>query len=95
MHYIYIDESGDLGGIKALIMLFLLELKWNNPRILERLITKTGWTYKKEIGKSNKIEDTTTPPEIKKKNILKRLNKVDCEIFIIIFNMRNKIQNRF
>jgi hypothetical protein len=53
------------------------------------MITKTRRTYKKEIGKSNEIKGTTTPSKVKK-SILKRLNKIDAKIFIIIFNKKNK-----
>ncbi|RAP50003.1 MAG: hypothetical protein BZ133_06495 [Methanosphaera sp. SHI613] len=88
MDYIYIDESGDLGnkGSKFFVM---AGIKVNNPRLLERMITKTRRTYKKEIGKSNEIKGTTTPSKVKK-SILKRLNKIDAKIFIIIFNKKNK-----
>jgi hypothetical protein len=66
MDYIYIDESGDLGnkGSKFFVM---AGIKVNNPRLLERMITKTRRTYKKEIGKSNEIKGTTTPSKVKKK----------------------------
>ena len=88
MDYIYIDERGDLGnkGSKFFVM---AGIKVNNPRLLERMITKTRRTYKKEIGKSNEIKGTTTPSKVKK-SILKRLNKIDAKIFIIIFNKKNK-----
>ncbi|RAP49105.1 MAG: hypothetical protein BZ138_08295 [Methanosphaera sp. rholeuAM270] len=88
MDYIYIDESGDLGD-KGSEYFILSAIKVYDKRILERLITKTRRSYRKDIGKSNEIKGTTTPPKIKK-SILNRINNLQCEIFIIIFNKRNK-----
>lgn len=88
MNYIYIDESGDLGdrGSKNFIM---VGIKVKNHKQLERLIIKARRIYKKEIGRSNEIKGTNTPPKVKK-NILKKLNKIEYQTFIIVFNKKNK-----
>ena len=88
MEYIYIDESGDLGkgGSKYFI---IAGIKVNNYRNLDRLINKSRRNNKKKIGKSNEIKGTTIPPEIKKK-ILKSLNKIDYESFIIVLNKKDR-----
>ena len=88
MEYIYIDESGDLGkgGSKYFIIAGIMV---NDYRNLDRLITKSRRNNKKRIGKSNEIKGTTIPHEIKKK-ILKRLNKIDYQSFIIVFNKRDR-----
>ena len=88
MDSIYIDESGDLGD-KGSQYFILSGIKVKDKRILERLITKTRRFYKKDIGKSNEIKGTTTPPKVKK-SILNRVNNLQCEIFIIIFDKKNR-----
>ena len=88
MDYIYIDESGDLGE-KGSDFFVMAAIKVKDSRTLERLINKTRRRYKKEIGKSNEIKGTTTPSKVKK-SILKRLNNINSEIYIIIFNKNNK-----
>ncbi len=88
MDYIYIDESGDLGE-KGSDFFVMAAIKVKDSRTLERLINKTRRRYKKEIGKSNEIKGTTTPSKVKK-SILKRLNNINSEIYIIIFDKTNK-----
>ena len=88
MDYIYIDESGDLGE-KGSDFFVMAAIKVKDSRTLERLINKTRRRYKKEIGKSNEIKGTTTPSKVKK-SILKRLNNINSEIYIIIFDKNNK-----
>ena len=65
MSYIFIDESGDLGdkGSKYFIIAAVLV---EDHRTLENLINKTRRIYKKEIGQSNEIKGSETPPKVKK-----------------------------
>lgn len=53
--------------IKVPQYFILSGIKVKDKRILERLITKTRRFYKKDIGKSDEIKGTTTPPKVKKK----------------------------
>lgn len=88
MDYLYVDESGDLGN-KGSKYFILAGIKVKNYRDLELLINKTRRIYKKEIGKSNEIKGTNMPHNIKI-NILKKLNKIDYQTFIIVFDKKNR-----
>ena len=65
MSYIFIDESGDLGdkGSKYFVLAAILV---EDKKVLEKLIKKTRKNYKKDIGQSNEIKGSKTPPKVKK-----------------------------
>ena len=50
--------------------------------------------YKKDIGQSNEIKGSKTPPKVKK-YILKKLNRHDYKVFILIFDKKNKYKFDF
>lgn len=62
--------------------------------MLEKLIKKTRRNYKKDIGQSNEIKGSKTPPKVKK-YILKKLNRHDYKVFILIFDKKNKYKFDF
>ena len=65
MYYIFIDESGDLGD-KGSKYFVLAAIKVEDEKVLEKLIKKTRRNYKKDIGQSNEIKGSKTPPKVKK-----------------------------
>jgi len=88
MKYVYIDESGDLGSKKSSSNYFVLAgIMVDKPKKLDNLIKNTYRKYKK-IHKMNEIKGTTTPSDVKK-DIIKRLNKIDYQTFIAVFNKQN------
>ena len=88
MKYVYIDESGDLGSKKSSSNYFVLAgIMVDKPKKLDNLIKNTYRKYKK-IHKMNEIKGTTTPGDVKK-DIIKRLNKIDYQTFIAVFNKQN------
>lgn len=87
MDYIYIDESGDLGkDSKYFIISAIIS---SNKTDLERIINKINRIFKKQLRNSNEIKGNNTPNYIIKK-ILKRLENIDYEAMIIVFNKENK-----
>ena len=87
MDYIYIDESGDLGkDSKYFIISAIIS---SNKTDLERIINKIKKIKKKQLRNSNEIKGNNTPNYIIKK-ILKRLENIDYEAVIIVFNKENK-----
>lgn len=87
MDYIYIDESGDLGeDSKYFIISAIIS---SNKTDLERIINKINRIFKKQLRNSNEIKGNNTPNYIIKK-ILKRLENIDYEAVIIVFNKENK-----
>ena len=87
MDYIYIDESGDLGkDSKYFIISAIIS---SNKTELERIINKINRIFKKQLRNSNEIKGNNTPNYIIKK-ILKRLENIDYEAVIIVFNKENK-----
>ncbi len=93
MYYIFIDESGDLGD-KGSKYFVLAAIKVEDEKVLEKLIKKTRRNYKKDIGQSNEIKGSKTPPKVKK-YILKKLNRHDYKVFILIFDKKNKYKFDF
>ena len=88
MKYIYIDESGDLGIKYSSSKYFVFAaIVVDNPKKLDNLIKNTYRKFKK-IKKMNEIKGTTTPKDVKK-DILKRLNNIDYQVFIIVFDKQN------
>ena len=89
MSYIFIDESGDLGGKKSSSNYFVMAgIKVDDYKKLDRIIRKTRNSTKKNII-SNEIKGNNLPKYIKIK-ILKKLNNINYEIFIIVFEKRNR-----
>ena len=87
MDYIYIDESGDLGkDSKYFIISAIIS---SNKTDLERIINKINRIFKKQLRNFNEIKGNNTPNYIIKK-ILKRLENIDYEAVIIVFNKENK-----
>ena len=88
MKYIYIDESGDLGSKKSSSRYFILAgIMVIKPKKLDNLIKNT-YRKHKNIRDMNEIKGTTTPENVKK-DILTRLNNIDYQAFIIVFDKQN------
>ena len=87
MDYIYIDESGDLGSDSN--HLIMAAMRVNDNIKLDRIINKVRRTNKKQLGNFNEIKGTETKTHIKKK-ILKKLNKINYEAIVIVFDKKNK-----
>lgn len=92
MNYIFIDESGDLG--KNSNYFIAAAIITNNPKKLVRLINRAHRNFKKQISKSNEIKGNLIPNNVIK-YILKKLDDVDYEVFVIVFNKRNKCKLKF
>jgi hypothetical protein len=90
MDYIYIDESGDLGSKKSSSRYFVIvAIKVDDSRKLDRIIKKTRRLTKKQILTSNEIKGCNLPYNLKIK-ILKKLDNVDYEAYIIVFDKLNR-----
>ena len=88
MKYIYIDESGDLGSKKSSSRYFVLAgIMVSKPKKLDNLIKNT-YRKHKNIHDMNEIKGTTTPENVKK-DILTRLNNIDYQASIIVFDKQN------
>lgn len=92
MNYIFIDESGDLG--KNSNYFIVAAIITSNPNKLVRLINKAHRNFKKQISKSNEIKGNSIPNNVIK-NILNKLGAVDYEVFVIVFNKKNKYKVKF
>ncbi|WP_283390237.1 DUF3800 domain-containing protein [Methanobrevibacter woesei] len=87
MNYIYIDESGDLGkGSKYFIIGAIIVDDYIK---LERSITKIRRKFKKELGNFHEIKGNKTKNFIIKK-LLTKVNSLNSEIFIIVFDKKDK-----
>lgn len=87
MNYIYIDESGDLGkGSKYFIIGAIIVDDYIK---LERSITKIRRKFKKELGNFQEIKGNKTKNFIIKK-LLTKVNSLNSEIFIIVFDKKDK-----
>lgn len=87
MNYIYIDESGDLGkGSKYFIIGAIIVDGYIK---LERSITKIRRKFKKELGNFQEIKGNKTKNFIIKK-LLTKVNSLNSEIFIIVFDKKDK-----
>ena len=90
MSYIYIDESGDLGSNTGSSKYFVMAaIKVEDSKKLDKLIKKTRRSFKKKMLSSNEIKGGNLPYELKMK-ILKKLENIDYEVFIIIFDKTNR-----
>ncbi|WP_323737536.1 DUF3800 domain-containing protein (plasmid) [Methanosphaera sp. ISO3-F5] len=90
MSYIYIDESGDLGNKEVSSKYFVIAaIEVKDSKKLDRIITKIRRNSKKYINTTNEIKGATLPKNFKKK-ILKKVNSLDNNIFIIVFNKENR-----
>ena len=90
MSYIYIDESGDLGNkYNSSKYLVIAVIEVNDSKKLDRIITKVRRNSKKHIKTTNEIKGATLLKNLKKK-ILKKLNNLNNNIFIIAFNKDNR-----
>lgn len=88
MKYIYIDESGDLGSKCFSSRYFVFAgIMVSNPKKLDNLIKNTYRKFRK-IRDMNEIKGTTTPDYVIK-DIFKRLNNVDSQDFIVVFDKQN------
>ena len=84
---ILIDESGDLGSDSNYFIMAAIIV--DDKLKLDRIINKVRRTNKKELGKFNELKGTEAKPHIKKK-VLEKLNKVDYQAIIIVFDKKNK-----
>lgn len=82
MHYIFVDESGDLGRDSNVIVISGILIK-NNPIHLENIIKKTRKTFRKQLNKSKEIKANETNKEIKK-FILNKVNNPNSEIYAVV-----------
>lgn len=88
MKYIYIDESGDLGSRYSSSKYFVFAgIMVDNPKKLNNLIKKSYRKHNK-IKEMAEIKATHTPDNVVL-DILNRLNNVDYQAFIIVFNKEN------
>lgn len=88
MKYVYIDESGDLGIKPRSSKYFILAgFMIDNPKKIDNLIKNTYRKFKK-ISKMNEIKGTTAPEDVIK-HILKKLNNIDYQSFIIVLDKKN------
>ncbi len=89
MSYVFIDESGDLGTKKSSSNYFIMAgIKVDEHKKLDRIISKTRNSTRKNTL-SNEIKGNNLPKYIKIK-ILKRLENIDYEVFIIVFEKINR-----
>lgn len=89
MNYIFIDESGDLGFKSSSSNYFIIvAISVTNPKRLDNLVKNTYRKYKRRIYKSNELKATKTPDDIKRDIILK-LQKIDYNVFAIVFDKSN------
>lgn len=89
MSYVFIDESGDLGTKKSSSNYFIMAgIKVDEHKKLDRIISKTRNSTRKNTI-SNEIKGNNLPKYIKIK-ILKRLENIDYEVFIIVFEKINR-----
>lgn len=85
MNYIFIDESGDLGFKDSSSNYFILvAIEVSNPKKLDNLVKNTYRKYKRRIYKSNELKATKTPNDINK-DVISKLDKVDYNVFAIVF----------
>jgi hypothetical protein len=88
MKYVYIDESGDLGSKKSSSKYFVLAgIMVSKPKKLDNLIKNT-YRKHKNVRDMTEIKGTTAPENVKK-DILTRLNNIDYQAFIVVFDKQN------
>lgn len=90
MSFVYIDESGDLGTKRTSSKYFIIAaIKVEDSKKLEKIFKKTRRLFKKKMMTSNEIKGGNLPYDLKIK-ILKKLNNIDYEVFIIVFDKKNR-----
>lgn len=90
MSFVYIDESGDLGTKKTSSKYFIIAaIKVEDSKKLEKIIKKTRRLSRKKMITSNEIKGGNLPYDLKIK-ILKKLNNIGYEVFIIVFDKKNR-----
>lgn len=90
MSYIYIDESGDLGTKQGSSKYFIIAaIKVKDSKKLDKVIKKSWRSFKKKMLSSAEIKGGNLPPDLKIK-ILKKLDNIDYETFIIVFDKINR-----
>ena len=89
MKYVYIDESGDLGSTYSSSKYFVMAgIMVDNPKKLDNLIKNTYRKHRK-IKKMTEIKGTLTPDDVII-DILNRLNNMDYQTFIVVFDKQNR-----
>lgn len=88
MKYIFIDESGELGKDSNYFVIICIILD-KNLKNIERIITKLRHKYPKELNKMVEFKGTKTKNRIIKE-MLKKLNYYNPEIYAVVFNKSNK-----
>ena len=90
MSFVYIDESGDLGTKKTSSKYFIIAaIKVEDSKKLEKIIKKTRRLSRKKMITSTEIKGGNLPYDLKIK-ILKKLNNIGYEVFIIVFDKKNR-----
>ena len=90
MSFVYIDESGDLGTKRNSSKYFIIAaIKVEDSKKLEKIIKKTRRLSRKKMITSNEIKGGNLPYDLKIK-ILKKLNNIGYEVFIIVFDKKNR-----
>ena len=90
MSFLYIDESGDLGTKKTSSKYFIIAaIKVEDSKKLEKIIKKTRRLSRKKMITSTEIKGGNLPYDLKIK-ILKKLNNIGYEVFIIVFDKKNR-----
>ena len=90
MSFVYIDESGDLGTKRNSSKYFIIAaIKVEDSKKLEKIIKKTRRLSRKKMITSTEIKGGNLPYDLKIK-ILKKLNNIGYEVFIIVFDKKNR-----
>ena len=88
MKYVFIDESGDLGSKHSSSKYFVFAgIMVDNPKKLDNLIKNT-YRKHKNIREMNEVKGVHAPDEVIL-DILNRLNNMDYQAFITVFDKRN------
>lgn len=92
MSYIFIDESGELAKKSKYFVIGAIIV--NDSKKLDRLINKIRKNHKKQLQEANEIKGSRIPNHIIKK-ILKKLNTIDYEVYIIVLDKQYKYKIDF
>ena len=88
MKYVFIDESGDLGSKHSSSKYFVFAgIMVDNPKKLDNLIKNT-YRKHKNIREMNEVKGVHAPDDVII-DILNRLNNMDYQAFITVFDKRN------
>lgn len=66
----------------------IVAIKIEDSKKLDKIIKKTRRNFKNKMLTSNEIKGGNLPYELKIK-ILEKLNNIDCEVFILVFDKEN------